>query len=376
MSNPAIWLISGLTLTDFLPMAMESLTLREALIALAAGHLALTNQSYKLLALEARSKALRSLANHVVAPHGDTHQVEAKVAACLTFVIDDIGVATGEDWLTHMKAACHLIRSAEITTSSGKVLKGTEAFRTTAEGRWILRNFAYHDILGSVTSQQPPLLNASYLIDIADVVDSCTGLATELLAMAATVGRIEQELHLSKGSTRQIESRFLSDCAGLEQRLKDWRCRDEAPTELAAVAYAYRSAVLIVLYRAMRNQAHSNRRKDTSDTSHVRSFVFLPETCSNQVAEIVDHISKIPVDSTSESPLLFPLFLAGSEASEPGDIAVIRYRLQKLWERRQFRNISRAITVLESLWHRRRMDEPDLDWACLTSPLGEGLLLT
>jgi len=357
-------------------MAMESLTLREALIALAAGHLALTNQSYRLLALEARSKALRSLANHVVTPNGDMYHVEAKVAACLTFVIDDIGVATGEDWLTHMKAACHLIISAETTTNSGKVLKGTDAFKITSEGSWILRNFAYHDILGSVSSQQPPLLNGSYLVDIADVVDSCTGLATELLAMAATIRRTEEEWYQGLGTRRQNESRFLNDCAEVEQRLKDWRCRDDASTELASVAYAYRSAILIVLYRAMRNRLYSNQCNDPSDTSYVRSFVFLPETCSSQVTEIVDYVSKIAVDSTSESPLLFPLFLAGGEALDPRDIAVIRYRLQKLWERRQFRNISRAITILEDLWKRRQTGEPGLDWAYLTSMPGEGLLLT
>jgi len=356
-------------------MAMESLTLREALIALAAGHLALTNQSYRLLALEARSKALRSLANHVVAPNGDMYHVEAKVAACLTFVIDDIGVATGEDWKDHMKAACHLITSAEVTTTSGK-LKGTEAFKLTAEGSWILRNFAYHDILGSIASRQKPLLDASYLTDIADVVDSCTGVATELLALAADIQRIEEEWHLGRSTTRQNQSRFLSDCANIEQRLKSWRCRDDTPTELAAVAYAYRAAILIVLYRAMRDQLYSNQYSGSADTSRTHTILFLPETCCDQVTEIIDSVSRIPVDSTSESPLLFPLFLAGGEASELGDIAVIRYRLQKLWERRQFRNILRALTVLEDLWHRRQNGEHNLDWTCLTDMPGEGLLLT
>jgi transcriptional activator protein UGA3 len=101
--------------------------------------------------------------------------------------------------------------------------------------------------------------------------------------------------------------------------------------------------------------------------------VFLPETCGNQVTEILDHVSKIPVGSTSESPLLFPLFLAGGEAARPEDMAVIRYRLQNLWERRRFRNISRAITVLEDLWRRRLTGEPNFDWADSTTMSGEGL---
>lgn len=359
---------------------MESSTLREALIALSAGHLALTNQSYKLVALEARSKALRSLANHVVAPNGEMQHFEANVAACLAFVIDDVGVATGEDWKTHLKAACHLIESAEATANSGKVLKGTDAFKATAEGQWILRNFAYHDVICSISSQQRPLLDGSYLIEIADVVDSYTGVATELLALAADVRRIEEEGHVGKDSPiearRQNETRFLSACADLEQRLKEWRCRDETSTELAAVAYAYRCAILIVLYRAMRNWFYSNQPSEADDASHVRAFVFLPETCRDQVAEIIDHVAKIPVGSTSESPLLFPLFLAGGEASNAEDMAFIRYRLQKLWERRRFRNVSRAIKVLEDLWHRRRTGEPNLDWACLTHISGEELLLT
>jgi transcriptional activator protein UGA3 len=361
-------------------MAMESLTLREAIVALAAGHLALNNQSYKVLALEARSKALRSLADHVVAPNGDTKHFEANVAACLTFVIDDVGVATGQDWKNHMKAACHLITSAEVTTNNGRVLKGTDAFKTTAEGQWILRNFAYHDIIGSISTRQRLLLDGSYLVGIADVVDSYLGVATELLALAAVVRLLEEEERPGEDSPietkRQNEYRFFSVCSHLEKRLKAWQCRDDTSTELAAVAHAYRCAILIVLYRAMRNRLSSNQRCDTTNTSHTRAFVFLPETCGNQVAEILEHISKIPVGSTSESPLLFPLFLAGGEASRPEDMAVIRYRLQNLWERRRFRNISRAITVLENLWRRRLTGEPDLDWADLTVKSGEELLLT
>jgi transcriptional activator protein UGA3 len=360
-------------------MAMESLTLRQALIALAAGHLALNNQTYKVLALEARSKALRSLADHVVAPNGDTKHFETNVAACLTFVIDDVGVATGQDWKNHMKAACHLITSAEIT-NGGKVLKGTDAFKTTAEGQWILRNFAYHDIIGSISSRQKLLLDGSYLVGIADVVDSYLGVATELLALAAVVRLLEEEERLDEDSPaemkRQNEYRFFSVCSHLERRLKEWRCPEDTSTELAAVAHAYRCAILIVLYRAMRDRLCSNQCGDTNNASHARAFVFLPETCGHQVTQILDHISKIPVGSTSESPLLFPLFLAGGEATRPEDMAVVRYRLQNLWERRRFRNISRAITVLEDLWRRRLTGEPNLDWTDLTATSGEGLLLT
>jgi transcriptional activator protein UGA3 len=157
---------------------------------------------------------------------------------------------------------CHLITSAEVTTDSGKVLKGIDAFKTTAEGQWILRNFAYHDIIGSISSRQKLLLDGSYLVGIADVVDSYLGVATELLALAAVVRLFEEEEHLGEDSPietrRQNKYRFFSVCSHLERRLKGWRCRDDTSTELVAVAYAYRCAILIVLYRAMRNRLCSH----------------------------------------------------------------------------------------------------------------------
>lgn len=59
--------------------------------------------------------------------------------------------------------------------------------KQTSEGQWLLRNFAYHDILGGVTSGQRPVMGATYLQDIGEVIDTYLGVATPLLVYVAAI---------------------------------------------------------------------------------------------------------------------------------------------------------------------------------------------
>jgi transcriptional activator protein UGA3 len=208
-------------------MAMESVPLRDCLVAFAAGHLSLTDQSYKLPALEARCKALSSLSRSVNTMSNEIGHHEANAAACLTFVICDVGVDAGEAWINHLSAAQHIITTARAISSTGKVLEGPDAFKTSSEGEWILRNFAYHDIIGCMTTRKRPLLGAAYLNDIADVVDSYVGVATDLLILAAEIGRIEDETETKLDATPQDVQRniamFHKRCADLQHQLQELR---------------------------------------------------------------------------------------------------------------------------------------------------------
>jgi hypothetical protein len=62
-----------------------------------------------------------------------------------------------------------------------------QTFKYRHECQWILRNFAYHDILGSVTSVQRAIMDAEYLKDITDVFNIYLGGTTSLLVFVAAM---------------------------------------------------------------------------------------------------------------------------------------------------------------------------------------------
>jgi len=373
--------VRELTVQALLPMAMESIPLRDSLVAFAAGHLSLTDKSYELPALEARCKALSSLSQSVNLSLNEIGHHEANAAACLTFVICDIGVDDGRQWISHLQAAQQIIMTAKTVSHTGKVLEGPDAFKTSSEGEWILRNFAYHDIIGCMTTGKRPLLGASYLNDIADVVDSYIGVATDLLILAAEIGRIEDETQIEQRVSPQDAQKniaiFHKRCADLQHQLQAWKCQEGTAPELAAVAYAYRSAILVVLYRLVRGRLRSGYFSSVSDTrSDTRASQSIQENIEKHVEEILNHVADVPLGATPESPLLFPLFIAGGEALRPAQMESVRNRLKHTLEQRRFLNIATALEILEDLWGRRGREEPELDWSDILDGRGKHLLLT
>ncbi|KAI3532258.1 hypothetical protein CSPX01_13570 [Colletotrichum filicis] len=369
-------------LSEFLPMAMESSVLYDALVAFASGHLSLTNESYRVSALEAHSTAITNLATALAKPQHEITWYEIKAATCLAFVIGEVCVGDNDGWCAHLNGAKLIIESAVVNPSSGTTLRGPEVFKRSSEGQWILRNFAYHDMIGSVTIRRRPLLDCSYLDGITDVVDTYLGVATDLLRHVATLSSIDEETRLDVAlGAEEITRRkklFHATCEGVEQELQDWRCRPDAAPELAALAHAFRSAVLIVLFRLIRSRLSSEEESTQGASSEAMTEEMLPTKMRTQVSNILRHVSDIPVGSHTESAILFPLFLAGGEATEDEHMDAVRVRLQMTLQKRRFQNISRSLIILEDLWQRRQNSglTDEADWTDILDETGEHLLLT
>ncbi|KAK2000909.1 hypothetical protein LX36DRAFT_571324 [Colletotrichum falcatum] len=367
-------------LSAFLPMAMESSVLYDALVAFASGHLSLSNASYRVTALKAHSTAISNFATALSAPQHHVTWYETKAATCLAFVIGEVCRGDNRGWSSHLHGAKLLIESAVVNTSAGAVLRGPDVFKKSSEGQWILRNFAYHDIIGSVTLRRRPLLDSSYLDGITDVVDTYLGVATDLLRHVATLRVLDEETRLGPEFADEHVSKrralFHATCKNVEQDLQHWQCRPDAPPELAALAYAFRSAVLIILYRLIRDRVTSDG--DGQDEGSVATaWDILPTKIRTQVSNILRHVSDISIGSHTESAILFPLFFAGSEATEEVHMDAVRVRLQMTLQKRQFQNIARSLSILEDLWRRRRTAGASrVDWTDILDETGEHLLLT
>ncbi|GME62124.1 hypothetical protein BBP40_011199 [Neofusicoccum parvum] len=252
-----------------------------------------------------------------------------------------------------------MIMSAASQGPGNLVSRGPDAFKKSPEGQWLLRNFAYHDILGSVTLGTKPLIPASYLEGITDVVDTYLGVGSEILIPISETSFIQTPPSANDLDALQIQDGAVSHrdwqaLQAIEQKLQSWHCRSDAAPALTATAYAYRSAAMIYLYRQMRKilKAFNTSPGPWFRQSELRE---LEVKIADEVANTLLQVSAVPSNDFPECALLFPLFMAGGEATEDTDIATIRARIGITYKLRRFRNVLEALEVLEEVWEQRRI---------------------
>lgn len=358
-------------LSDFIPLAMESPALAEALIAYSSGHMSHSDPSYTTVSLTARSRALCELSMTISHQDQTASVTETALSACLVLLTSEVCLGSHQSWYNHLVGAKHLITCAQ-SQADGSLVQGAQALRLTSEGRWILRNFAYHDIIGSVTLGIKPLLSPEYLKDITHEFDTYLGVASPLLVyigkttcLSLNPIDIELGIHPSRNHL------------SIQHEIESWKCPKGTPSTLQAAAYAYRGAALIYLYRNM-------RRHLEIDNNYYLTFGIPLSTLNEKlqaiVANTLDSIGQVPENDVSESSLLFPLFIVGGEVERTDQMEFVRTRLQVSYNKRRFRNISRALEVLEELWVYRLIQDvvggERPDWEDILKSSQEPLLLT
>lgn len=337
--------------TVLLPMAIESPPVLDTLIAWSSSHLAMCHKAYHVRALEQRSLALtffaRSLCTGGLSP-------ELSLAGCLVFCSMEAILGDTSGWYEHLVGASRIIQLA----------RGPSALSRTHEGRWLLRNFAYHDILMSVTLDREPLIPGTYWTEGNNgLADSYFGLATQPMASLSRISSFNADItrmgtcaSVAADSPTCDHGLFQEDpeyilpqtplklistrASTMELELQTWICETSDDRSLVSLAEAYRSAALIHLYRVIR-----------------RHFPLLApamdEKIARQVSLIIQHVRDMPLQCLPECTLLFPLFMAGGEADCNTHIAFLRQRMLEVANFRRFGNVNAALSVLEELWRLR-----------------------
>jgi len=330
---------------------MESPLLLDTLIAWSSSHLALQDQTYELVATANRCVALRSLST---ALSSSKSEPEIGLAACLIHCAMESITGDTKQWFGHLVGAYEMIRS--VAAVAGTTSLDLSAFSSTVEGRWLLSNFAYHDIMMTVTEDRKPLIiggeywNFLEDQDHPDAADTYFGLASEIIYLISEISILNVDMLNSQqalsshntigthATTIQPSDPFSTTAHNLQRTLQTWTPPTSQSYTLLALANSYRSAALIHLYRTVRRHR-----------PHLTPAV-TPQI-STQVSEIIAQIRCIPPGCLAESSLLLPLFMAGGEANNPEQIAFLRGRMRSIAEERQFRNVERCLAVLEEVWH-------------------------
>ncbi|KAL7941485.1 fungal-specific transcription factor domain-containing protein [Trichoderma barbatum] len=351
-------------LSVLLPMAIEEKALLDMLIAWSSSHLSLCDDTYRIKALEHRSTALQSFTASLL----KNESPEVSLACCLVFCSMSAVLGDTAEWRNHLVGAAHIIRHTWLSSPYGGSLANSPY-----EVRWLLRNFAYHDILMSVTLDHEPLIPGRYWIpQPVNELDSYVGLASEPLSMISKVsslnGDIIRQMEISSPCSESDSTssspyetcespssqtgHFISRAYMIESELKEWRCPESNVEYLVNLAEAYRSAALVHLYRVM-------RRRILGTSTELEGKI------SSQVTSIVFHLEKMPLGCLPECTSLFPLFMAGGETRSKPTMQFVRERLQHIATYRHFQNAASALSVLEELW---------LQHTSITGPMSSHLL--
>ncbi|KAF4311594.1 C6 transcription factor [Botryosphaeria dothidea] len=375
----------------FLPMATESPMLLNAIIAHSSSHLSLRDKSYEVLALQSRSNALSSLAASLASTERDP---ELDLSCCLVLCSMESILGDTSKWYNHLVGASQIIRATSGTMYNDEELSAEQlgSFFNTFEGQWLKRNFAYHDVLHTVTMNTRPLISGYYWqSEDESVADSYFGLASRIIYLISEISVLNADMaeaaalfateaskspspsssttatsptvfgddeakifedpeiqHVPRKDIPQPEtngrsqtrSDFSSRAQQLENELQEWTPPECQDIHLKAMAETYRSAALIHLYRVL--------RRHLPDLTPA-----LDRKLATPVKSIVEAVEKMPVRCLPETTLLFPLFMAGGETNNADQIRIIRQRMLDIVNYRHFHNVEVALTVLDELWRLR-----------------------
>lgn len=404
-------------------MAFECPPLIYALAAFASSHLALRDHKYKDLSLRHRGLALQELKTSV---DSGALSGESLVAVAMVMCsMDSISEAT-DTWIHHLSGAAATLQVLQVGEQASH-----HQLHRSFEGKWLLRNFAYHDILMSVAMDCRPSIQGDYWLSnwlsantrdyLADTYFGFAGQILYLIGKISTLGADfsaavahpnshhvylaeagpveahDSDLQLlafhtsvavedgaddsdddesqgtaggpSAAEMPPVDLTLSGRARSIEKELREWQhpC-DTKDTPLGWLAEAYRHAALIHLYRVLEKnlQVYSKviRRKIQAS-----------------VAQICNAAKAMPLGSLAECTMLFPLFMAGGEASDDGHIETIRERLLSMNRWRRFRNVEVCLDLLDEVWRlrcagTRKSNQAKVDWLDICRLRGWKLALT
>ncbi|KAK1256355.1 hypothetical protein MKX07_008614 [Trichoderma sp. CBMAI-0711] len=384
-------------LSVLLPMAFDCPALLDAMAAWSSAHLALRDPSFHGASLQYRG---RVLANLSAALQEDSLPGEMCLAVAMAMCsMETISDATSSSWSHHLSGAAAVLQSRtcsdamvgplQTTTTTTTPSAVSDYWLKSVERRWLVRNFAYHDILMSVSLDRRPLLTGDYWMSRDDTMaDPYFAFASKIMLLISEISVLNADcadFKASLGGASTLEQGGdlalvleespldhnyhtpLERAHNIANGLRDWKCPAETVNApLALLSETYRSASLIYLDRVVRQ--HFPRRAAEILPEGIRAYV-----------ESVCHVAqKVPEGSLAECSLLFPLFIAGGEAQDASHIERIRDRLCSMNRWRSFRNVDACREVLEEVWAKmgESGDAERVDWRDIVRRRGWQLALS
>lgn len=343
-------------------MAFDCGTLLDAMAAWSSAHLALRDPSFHNVSLQHRGRVLGNLS---AALNGNNLSGEMCLAITMAMCsMETISDATTSGWAHHLLGAAAVLQSGSSDVQEGTLQKSRTIINSywleSVERKWLVRNFAYHDILMSVSLDKRPLITGDYWMSADDeMADPYFAFASKIMLLTSEISVLnadcadyELSLHDEGSSPEEYDyastfgglpsqsryDTFLERARSIADELREWKCPAvSADTPLGFLSQTYQSAGLIYLHYVLQKYFPQH------------SADILTEGIEVYVESVCDAAQKVPEGSLAECSLLFPLFIAGGEARDETHIERIKSRLYTMNKWRRFRNVNACREVLETL---------------------------
>lgn len=336
-----------------LPMAIVDPSLLHALFAYASVHFDASTPG-TLATSGARLKFENQVIRGVAEAIGKNAVTETTVACALLTSTAEVIRGDTSRWLVHLQGAGYLVNHL-----------GTSRLLRLTDGAFLLRYFAYHDIMASLSTGRRKLVNGEYFVESAtanvESADSFMGLSFHIFRHFSEICAFvvdTADLGSSSCSDRRSRDTMRGEDMAQALRSQDLHLQvDRTNIHTQALihhAEAFRFAGLFYLYR------HILRFCEAGAVTRLRM-----EDC---VRQILQHVSEVPSDLFCEIGLLFPLFMAGiGSGGDAGMQQNIQSRLMHVETWTKFRHVTRARELLQLLWDKGRTDWEtmlrELDWS-------------
>lgn len=300
-----------------LPMALQSEGLYHAALAIAANTLKLSDQRYRLPALEHHHRALNHLRGLLNKDNWVENELDEMLGLVLMLCWFDVGSSllplrcespnslqisdsSRPSWVTHLNGFQDLIRTRKERPG--------RSYHSQELASFFNRYFAFHLVLArtafrvtSPSSHISPLLPDS-ILEKSDIIDPYMGLSPDLLLMIDQVAELawtreDGNIKINRKDVHQLKT----DLDSLQQRTPTEHI--DPNMECAAIAEANRLGALLLLHEICSSKTPINR-------SGIPTVEY--EEKNVYVERILTLMSekKVNMMRTAVTPL-WPLFLAG-----------------------------------------------------------------
>lgn len=339
-----------------LPMAIVDSSLLHALFTYASVHFDANNAPVSTTAITPRarlnfeSRVARGISDAIA-----RNTVSESTIAC-ALVVSTANVIGGDTsrWLLHLQGAGHLVNHL-----------GPPRLLQIPDGVFLLRYFAYHDIMAALSTGRRPSIEGVYWVhDVNATVhsaDSFMGLAhhifqhiTKICTFVADTADLDAS---SSCCDRLAEETLRAESIAHDLRSQDLRLQlvftDSHSEALIHHAEAFRFAGLFHLYRRLSQICGPS--------------AIYERHMAECVQRIFNHVSLVPLNLYCEIGLLFPLFMAGvGGGNDANTVHYIQTRLNYIETWTKFKHVRRARELLQLLWDQERTDWEvklrELDW--------------
>ncbi|KAF2112759.1 putative Zn(II)2Cys6 transcription factor-like protein [Lophiotrema nucula] len=347
----------------YIPMALQSKGVFDAIMALASAQLARRtvngDRAQHLRTLSAKHQGkCHSFIKQRVLPSGELVSDEYQVIGIILLLIglEALNGAKNTKWIAQ--------------TECVRKMLNTLYAKPDYIGSWELdavqRHFTYHDAMATVmmgvSKTSPSSLvprNMPQLLGPPPslTVDPLMGLSYYLCSL---VCRIQYVTAASPAFPFTSEAAFLA----IEQEIQQWQYDSpmslpdvDLPValDLIALAESYRLAALIHLYR----------KSDTHKS--------LVPGCASRAMHFID---RIPPGSPADSSLLYPIFLAGAELDNETDITKCSTRLTAIQARNRYENVGNVQKILQEVWRPVLTGERKRNWEDVLKEWGWSISLS